>query len=320
MLVSVLLLPSCLGSDDDATYYDDVAITSFTLGTMTRTVTITKSTGVDTTYNVSYSGSSYKICIDQMGYRIFNSDSLLMGTDLKHVVCTLTTRNSAVVAVKSLTSDSLLTYSSTDSIDFSQPRTFRIISTDGDHYRDYTVTLSVRQREAGVLIWSAADAAQMPESADMVADSIDMQQLDDDASLVPQLSLAGVAWMGTNDMRYDLWAGLRTETDKAMTIWRKLSDADHAGRWVYMTQAEDNPFYLPAMEQVALVYYSGRLLALGSKGVIYQSTDQGITWKQNSDISMPEGFGGAPLKAIVSNGYLWLKDGQGQVWRGYLTK
>jgi hypothetical protein len=222
--------------------------------------------------------------------------------------------------LKSLTSDSLLTYTSTDSIDFSQPRTFRVISTDGEHYRDYTVNLQVRQTVAGVLHWSAVDAALMPESPDMVADSIDMQQLDDDASLVPQLSLAGVAWMGANDMRYDLWAGLRAETDKAMTIWRKLSDADHAGRWVYMTQAEDNPFYLPAMEQVALVYYSGRLLALGSKGVIYQSTDQGITWKKNSDISMPESFGGAPLKAIVSNGYLWLKDGEGQVWRGIISK
>jgi hypothetical protein len=35
---------------------------------------------------------------------------------------------------------------------------------------------------------------------------------------------------------------------------------------------------------------------------------------------MPEGFGGAPLKAVVSEGYLWLQDGKGRVWRGVMNK
>lgn len=319
MLTATLLLPSCLGSDDDATYYDDVAITSFSLGTLNRYLTTTSSAGDDSIYKVSYAGSTYKVAIDQLGGRIFNCDSLPIKTDLKHVVCTLATRNSALVTLKSMISDSLFTFSSTDSLDFSEPRTFRVFSTDGEHHRDYVVSLSVRQYEAGTLLWTAMEDGQMPE-IDIEIDSIDEQQLDADASFLPRMSLAYVSWTAANNVKYAMWAGLRTETDTAMTIWRKMSDADHTGKWVYMTQAEDNPYYLPAMAQVALVYYNRQLLALGSNGVIYQSCDQGITWQTNSNLAFPDGFGGAPLKAVVADGGIWLSDANGRVWRGILNK
>ena len=319
MLTAILLLPSCLGSDDDATYYDDVAITSFSLGTLNRYLTTTSTTGNDSIYRVSYAGSGYKVAIDQLGGRIFNCDSLPIKTDLKHVVCTLVTRNSAMVAIKALGSDSLLNYSSKDSLDFSVPRTFCVFSTDGEHRRDYVVTLSARQYEAGTLLWTVVEDGQMPET-DVVPDSIDEQLLDDDASLLPRFSLAYVGWTAANNVKYAMWTGLRAETDTAMTIWRKVSDADHAGRWVYMTQAEDNCYYLPAMTQVALVYYNGQLLALGSNGIIYQSRDQGITWRTSSKLALPEGFGGAPLKAAVVDGWLWLSDAEGHVWKGVLNK
>ena len=293
MLVAVLMLPSCLGSDDDVTVYDDVAITSFTLGTLNRYVTKTLSDGSDSTYKVTYAGSAYKV------------------GDIPVVPMGET--------IKSMTSDSLFTYSSTDSIDFSQPRTFRVFSTDGLYYRDYVVSISARQYAAGSLLWTAMGNTAMPE-AEIVPDSIDEQNIADDASLLPRKSLAYVSWTAADNIKYSLWAGLRADTDTAMTLWRKVSDANHAGQWVYMTQAEDNPYYLPAMSQAALVYYGGSLLALGGNGAIYQSRDQGITWKSSSTQKMPEGFGGAPLKAVVSEGYLWLQDGKGRVWRGVMNK
>ena len=95
MLAATLLTTSCLGSDDDdVTTYDDVAIMSFTLGTLNRYLTTTSSTGADSTYKTTYAGSSYKMNIDHLGGRIFNSDSLLNGTDNRHVLCTITTSNS----------------------------------------------------------------------------------------------------------------------------------------------------------------------------------------------------------------------------------
>lgn len=317
MAVAVLMLPSCLGSDDEVTVYDDVAITSFSLGTLNRYVTKTIN-GKDTTYKVSYAGSAYKMAIDQISCRIFNGEALPVGTDVKHVICSISVRNNALITIKSMTSDSLYAYSSTDSIDFTQPRTFRIFSTDGLHYRDYVVSVSARQQEAGTIIWTAVEQGTMPET-DVAVDSIDVNNIDADASLVPTLSLSYVAWKGVNDVHYTMWAGLLNENDTAMTLWRKVSDAGHAGQWVYMTPAEDNPYYLPAMRQVALAYYGGSLLALGSNGTIYQSRDQGITWKTSSKLVMPAGFGGAPLKAIADGGYLWLQDAKGKIWRGSIT-
>lgn len=317
MMVAVFMLPSCLGSEDEVTVYDDVAITSFSLGTLNRYVT-KEINGKDTTYKVSYAGSAYKMAIDQIGYRIFNGEPLPVGTDVKHVICSISVRNNALITIKSMTSDSLYAYSSTDSIDFTQPRTFRIFSTDGLHYRDYVVSVSARQHEAGTLLWTAVKEGAMPD-IDEKADSIDVTNIDADASLVPTTSLSYVAWMGVNDVHYAMWAGLLNEDDKAMTLWRKVSDADHAGQWVYMTPAEDNPYYLPAMQQVALVYYGGSLLAFGSNGTIYQSYDQGITWKTSSKLTLPADFGGAPLTAIVDGDYLWLQDAKGQVWRGSIS-
>ena len=317
MLVAVFMLPSCLGSDDDVEVYDDVAITSFSLGTLNRYVTATID-GKDTTYKVSYAGSAYKMAIDQLGCRIFNNDSLPVGTDVKHVVCSLSVRNNALITIKSMTSDSLTVFSTTDSIDFSQPRTFRIFSTDGQHYRDYVVSVSARQVEAGTLLWTAVEEGLMPET-ELVADSIDVSNIDADASLVPTQSLSYVAWTGANNIHYVMWAGLLNESDEAMTLWRKVSDAGHAGQWVYMTLDESNPYYLPAMKQVVMVYYGGTLLAIGGNGTIYQSRDQGITWNTSSKLAMPAGYTGGTLKAVVQDGWLWLQAGN-KCWKGTMTK
>lgn len=320
MLMTSVLLPSCLGDDDDVTYYDNVSVTSFTLGTLNRYLTATAADGSDSTYKKSYNASSVKMHIDHLGGRIFNSDSLPIGTDLKHVVCTLATKNNALATIKSTRSDSLFAISSTDSLDFSQPRTVRVFSTDGEHWRDYTVTLSVRQQEAGVLRWTRTEEQIDESTAYAPADSIDTSRLDDDASLVPTLALTGVTWQTNAGMEYTLWAGLRAETDTAMTLWRRLKDTKHESQWVLMTQAEDNPYYLPASQQTVLAYVQGYLLALSADGTIYRSQDQGITWKTSDNLQMPDDFGGAPMTVISLGDRLLLTDGTGKKWSGSISR
>lgn len=318
VLSTAILLPSCLGDDDDVTLYDDVAITAVTLGTLNSYLTTTASDGSDSVYKRAYGGSSFQMAIDQIGHRIWNVDSLPLGTDLKHVVCTLTAKNNGLVAILSTSSDSMKLVTTTDSIDFSVPRTLRVISSDAEHYRDYVMTLTARQQETGRLVWAEADAALMP--AEPTVDSIDVTRLDADAALVPQLALTGVTWQGRGNVEYTLWAGMTAETDTAMTLWRRLRDASHEGNWVLMTQAEDNPYYLPAAAQIALVYTNGKLLALSSNGNVYSSEDQGLTWKTDEKLTMPEDFGGAPMRAVTGNGFIWLQDGTGRVWRGYISR
>ena len=63
----MLLLASCMKSkDNNVTLASDTAITSFSLGTMKRIVHTTSSTGADSTYKVSVTGSDYKFSIDQV--------------------------------------------------------------------------------------------------------------------------------------------------------------------------------------------------------------------------------------------------------------
>lgn len=318
MLTVLLAMPSCLNSDDDVTTYDDVAVTSVTLGTMNRYLSTTTSAGKDSIYKVTFAGSTIKLVIDHLGCRIFNSDSLPYGTDLKHVVCTLSTKNSALVAIKSTISDSLYILSSKDSIDFSVPRIFRVMATDGIHYREYMMKLTAHQKQPGVLRWTKSDA--MPMVNIVEPETIDPEMADDDIEKIPQLSLASVIWTMASNVNCTMWAGRCAETDTTMTLWRKISDSDHAGKWVLMTQSENNPYLLPAMEQVVLLYYQGALLALGSNGTVYKSSDQGITWKTSNKLTMPDGFAGAPMSAFVVDDSIWLTDATGQIWQGEISK
>ena len=96
LLMAPIMLTSCLGDGDteETTLYSDVAITSFTLGTLNRdTHTTSSTTGNDTIIRTTLTGSDYKMTIDQLGHQIFNQTPLPQGTDIKHVICTVTSKN-----------------------------------------------------------------------------------------------------------------------------------------------------------------------------------------------------------------------------------
>ena len=154
MLTSVATLTSCLGGDDDViTYPRDAAITAFSLGTLNRYLTTTSRTGADSIVKSTVTGSYFKFYIDQVGRTIYNPDSLPYGTDVAHVICSITSRNSGRVLVKNINSDTLIYYVSTDSIDFSVPRTLKVVSLDGSNTVDYTVTVNVHKEEADTFYW-----------------------------------------------------------------------------------------------------------------------------------------------------------------------
>lgn len=155
-LLTVLLLTSCLKSDDDnnSTLSNDAAITSFSLGTLNKYIHTTSSTGADSIYKTTIAGSDYKFSIDQENHRIFNVDSLPIGTDVKHVVCTVSALNNGVVVIKSETSDSLLYFSTTDSLNFTNSRELRVYANDGSRYQTYTVNVNVHQEEGEKFVWS----------------------------------------------------------------------------------------------------------------------------------------------------------------------
>ncbi len=155
LAAAVALMCSCLSNDLwNYTYYTDTAITSFSLGTLDRYLTTISSTGEDSVYTTSVTGSNYKFYIDQLNREIYNPDSLPVATDASKVVCTVYTKNSGTVLVKNVDSDTLAYFSSSDSLDFTVPREFHVYSSDGTSVRKYTVRVNVHQEYPDTFMWS----------------------------------------------------------------------------------------------------------------------------------------------------------------------
>ena len=145
---------SCLDDDsDEIVYPSDAAISAFSLGKLNRYVTTTTSKGNDSIIKSTVTGSSYKFYIDQVNRTIYNPDSLPYGTDVKHVVCTIGSKNSARVLLKSTTSDSLFYFNGNDSLDFSVPRELVVYSLNGKNVVHYTVNVNVHKEEADSFFW-----------------------------------------------------------------------------------------------------------------------------------------------------------------------
>lgn len=333
---------SCLNSsDNEVTVYDDMAVTAFTLGTLNRYLHKTTSSGSDSIYKTTFTGSGYVMSIDQIRHEIYNRDSLPVGTDSRHVVCTITTRNNGVALFESPTSsDSLTYYNSTDSIDFSQPRYLRIYSSDGMGFARYKVTLNVRQMDAGRLLWQQVAAGtplpetptagwqfKLDEAGNALYASHDggatwtAGTYDTDPSLLPTGESASFAcWTLKNGTDYALLVGDNAQQDSAVVVWRKIIDDKISTDWVYMPLAKGNQYYLPKGGHYWLLPMTdGNVLAISAEGTIYLSRDQGITWKTSSLLAAPTGLGTVAAAATDGKGGYWLQNADGQTWYGVMT-
>lgn len=392
-----MLMTSCLNSsDNETTVYADTAITAMTLGTLNRyTKSTSSTTGNDTIIKSTLTGSGYMMTIDQLTSEIYNQDWLPSGTDLKHVVVSsVTAKNNGIVTIKSLTSDSIAFVSSSDSIDFSSPRTFRVYSSDLTNNRDYTVTLFCDPYEGVTFSWqkvSTNDELQgwtnkrLVEFEDTVyladentvslvfeayrlngqniektenmktwttVSSCNLKQLlgfgtnsfyglsndgkmmrsddncqnwqeeptDEDASMLPVRDMALLSWdyAPLDSTDYVLLVG--TDKDDKMCFWREIYEhakATKGGQWVHMPVDDNNRYTLPQQEGLSLVYYKGDILALGSNGIIYQTRDQGITWRASSNYALPSNVTGSRMSMCTDiNGNLWVMTNTGELWQG----
>lgn len=154
MFAVLSLVTSCLtDSDTKITYYNDAALTSFSLGNMSRKVYTKTKSGKDTSYVTTYSAAGYTFSIDHSNGKVFNVDSLPKGTNLKKCLVTVNAINSGLPCLKSLTSDSIFSISSTDSLDFSQIRTIVVVSNDGSYRKNYEVEVRVHKEAKDSLYW-----------------------------------------------------------------------------------------------------------------------------------------------------------------------
>ena len=157
MVMTVLMLSSCLGTDENTiVYYNDTALTSFSLGTVKLINHTTASDGSDSTYTTTYTPSSNLFYIDQQQGLVYNPDSLPVNTNVEAVLATINTKKSGVAVLELKDregKDSLVYYSSTDSIDFSKPVNVRVYNLSWTAYRTYTSRVNVHQQSGTEFHW-----------------------------------------------------------------------------------------------------------------------------------------------------------------------
>ena len=353
LVLSVLTLSSCLnGDDEEQVYYYDTALTAFKLGSLSRTMHTTSSTGEDSTYTTTVAGSAFAFTIDQQKGLVYNVDSLPIGTDVSKVVFTATTKNSGSFVLNLRTKDglrdSLTVYSGTDSIDFTKPLECRVYNQSGTAYRKYMVDVRVHQQNGDDFHWAKASL-----TADEIADLLAKRHQPSDVSgVVGSDGLdAAAEWLPTSDLnlvsmplktnadalRKVLVGNRSVEThpsDTAAMVWCKIVDPDALNQpWFFYTPTSSNRYQLPRMKNLQVAVYGDWLVAIGGAGLgactlqpyehFYVSEDNGLTWHRSASIVFPSGFTAEGIYALVADNEknLWLIDeASGTAWRGYLNK
>lgn len=133
------------------------AITSFVVGYYNVEYHDLNGQGQDTVMYYREGGSKFPMTIDQINNRIYNVDSLSYGADVRKVA-TLVYAEGSVFYRYGDNPDSIVAWSSFDSIDFTRPLIFSAVSSDGTYKRDYTVKLNVRSVFPDSLLWSQSDS------------------------------------------------------------------------------------------------------------------------------------------------------------------
>ena len=252
LLVStIFVMTSCFGDDDtEVTYSNETGITAFSLGTQKIVKDTVGKSGKDSTYQTTIDCSDYIFYIDQINHEIYNPDSLPVGIDSAKIICSATAKSSSTILIKSMTSDTLKLFSSSDSISFYKPRTFRVLSLSGLGTVDYTVKVNIHREKPNVFKWRLA--GNSPAMADMTA--------------MRALALNGQVYvMGRDIDRPRIYV-----TDEGSTVqWREVTPDTDLG----------TDFY----KNIAVM--GGRFYTYAKDGAVYTSADA-ATWTRVGEVSL----------------------------------
>lgn len=284
LITATLSLSSCLSSDETTVEYThDTAITAFSLGSLDR-YTKTKA-GKDTLLKANVTGSDYKFYIDQAQRKIYNVDSLPAGTRTAAVLATITSKNSSPVilmhAKQTENLDSATYYSSTDSINFSEPRLIRVYSSDYSAYAQYTVTVYVHKELPYEFKWHelAQNNSQLAAFSDLkaVACGDDIYVFGKTAEGTKVLKSAindGSAWSSIT-----MNVGLSSDAyQSAVALDGELYISD--GGKVYASADAETWTLVPGNADVKqLIGASSKYLYAYTAAGISVSEDKGASWK-----------------------------------------
>ncbi len=288
LAVSFMSLVSC---STDETYettlnLDDCLVTSASLGTIYRIVSTKTSTGADSTYRITVDGSLYPLSIDQIEGRIFNPDSLPVGTDVSRVVFS-GFNATGDVSILSLDGKRDTTFVLTDSTDLRSPRYLKVYSYNGESKRTYEMRLNVHQEEADSFVWRnesvGAEALMGLEGEPRLMRRADGTLLVFGLRQGMPVVLVAACNTATGGLSTDGW-----QTTSLPTGFKIMSVCSNTARSTYYALAatgllvsSDGVDWQPVGGNSApeVLVGAGTTLLVGMKdGLFCSSADGGVTW------------------------------------------
>lgn len=147
----MLVATSCFDDGDEAGLSPYAILSSFSIGNIKSEYPAYTSAGVDTVEVKIIQGSSYPFSINQVTGEVYNADSLPYATNVDKVVVSMGLSGYAQIYNDSI--GIFENFYTTDSLDFTTPRKFRITSTDTKYSREYTVSVNVHQVQPEKMVW-----------------------------------------------------------------------------------------------------------------------------------------------------------------------
>lgn len=156
LFAATSIMTSCLDNDvEQITYTSETSITGFSLGTLNIDRMGKDKNGLDSPYD-TLDCSNYPFTIDQINRTITNKDSLPVGTHIDKVITSIT-YDAGMLGYKPKGSDHDTIWTSTDSIDFTEPVEFKVYAYSGVEGKPYTITINVHQQEPDTISWKKFD-------------------------------------------------------------------------------------------------------------------------------------------------------------------
>ena len=151
------IMTSCLDNDvEQITYTSETSITGFSLGTLNINRMGKDKNGLDSPYVDTLDCSNYPFTIDQINRIITNKDSLPVGTHIDKVITSIT-YDAGMLGYTPKGSDNDTIWTSTDSIDFTEPVEFKVYAYSGVEGKPYKVTINVHKQEPDTISWKKFD-------------------------------------------------------------------------------------------------------------------------------------------------------------------
>ena len=255
--LSLILLSSCLDSmtsdfEIPIPSSHDAQIRSLSLSTA-------RASGID----------SAVFTIDQINGKIFNKDSIRMGTKLGKALLKMETDNALYAVIRPLATKDTIYWTGADSIDISKPVFIDVAAQDGRSTKKYRLSVGVYTHDPDAMIWSE------------IADPFDQ------VSYVAQRLFPAHASAGHNDQK------VRFVQDAEGTIAVGRGDINDIAQWRYTTtEGLPNDAKLASMVHSSTSYY-----VVDAAGSLYSSED-GESWTSIKEATPLANLYGTTSKAL----------------------